>query len=62
MLVTHGAAWLTIKAEHRAVRDRARTSGSIAAIASIVLFAIGYGTMARTTSEDGGALLTDRLA
>jgi cytochrome d ubiquinol oxidase subunit II len=42
MLVTHGAAWLTIKAERGAVRDRARTFGSVAAIAAIVLFAVGY--------------------
>ena len=46
MLVTHGAAWLTIKAEHGAVRDRARTFGSIAAIAAIVLFAVGYAFVA----------------
>jgi cytochrome d ubiquinol oxidase subunit II len=42
MLVTHGAAWLTIKAEHGVVRDRARTIGSIAALAAILLFAAGY--------------------
>jgi cytochrome bd ubiquinol oxidase subunit II len=42
MVVTHGAAWLTIKAEHGAVRDRARVMGSIAALASLVLFAVGY--------------------
>jgi len=42
MVVTHGAAWLTIKAEHGPVRDRARTFGSIAALASLALFAIGY--------------------
>lgn len=46
MLVTHGAAWLTIKAEHGPVRDRARTFGSIAAIAAIVLFGIGYAFVA----------------
>ena len=46
MLVTHGAAWLTIKAEHGAVRDRARLFGSIAAVAAIVLFGIGYGFVA----------------
>jgi cytochrome d ubiquinol oxidase subunit II len=43
MLVTHGAAWLTIKAEHGAVRDRARSFGSIAAITAIALFGAGYG-------------------
>jgi cytochrome d ubiquinol oxidase subunit II len=42
MVVTHGAAWLTIKAEHGAVRDRARVIGSIAALASLALFAVGY--------------------
>ena len=41
MLVTHGAAWLTIKAEHGPVRDRARTFGSIAALAAVALFAVG---------------------
>ena len=46
MLVTHGAAWLTIKAEHGAVRNRARTFGQIAAIGAIVLFALGYGFVA----------------
>jgi cytochrome d ubiquinol oxidase subunit II len=46
MLVTHGAAWLTIKTEHGAVRDRARTFGSIAAIAVIVLFAVGFAFVA----------------
>ncbi|MDR3509338.1 MAG: cytochrome d ubiquinol oxidase subunit II [Caulobacteraceae bacterium] len=47
MLVTHGAAWLTIKTEHGAVRDRARTFGSVAAIAAIALFAVGYGFVAK---------------
>jgi len=42
MVVTHGAAWLTIKAEHGPVRDRARAMGSIAALASLALFAVGY--------------------
>ncbi|MBD8618472.1 cytochrome d ubiquinol oxidase subunit II [Sphingomonas sp. CFBP 13728] len=42
MLVLHGAAWLTIKVEHGPVHDRARTFGTVAAIASIVLFAIGF--------------------
>ena len=41
MLVTHGAAWLTIKAEAGPVRDRARTYGSVAALAAMVLFAVG---------------------
>lgn len=42
MVATHGAAWLTIKAEHGPVRDRARVLGSIAASASLALFALGY--------------------
>jgi cytochrome d ubiquinol oxidase subunit II len=42
MLVTHGAAWLTLKAERGAVRDRARLFGSIAAVAALVLFAGGF--------------------
>ena len=46
MLVTHGAAWLTIKAEHGAVRDRARAFGQIAALAAIVLFGVGYAFVA----------------
>lgn len=46
MLVTHGAAWLTIKAEHGAVRDRARTFGTLAAALAVLLFAAGYGFVA----------------
>ncbi|WP_374575270.1 cytochrome d ubiquinol oxidase subunit II [Phenylobacterium sp.] len=46
MLVLHGSAWLTIKAEHGPVRDRARTYGTIAAAAAIVLFAVGYAFVA----------------
>jgi len=42
MLVTHGAAWLTMKAEKGPVRDRARTIGTVAAAAAIALFAIGW--------------------
>jgi len=41
MLVLHGASWLAIKIEHGAVHDRATRFGRIAAIASIVLFALG---------------------
>ena len=41
MLVLHGACWLAIKIEHGAVHDRATRFGRIAAIASIVLFALG---------------------
>jgi cytochrome d ubiquinol oxidase subunit II len=42
MLVLHGAAWLTIKVEHGAVHDRARRFGTVAAIASLLLFAGGF--------------------
>lgn len=42
MLLTHGAAWLTIKADHGTVRDRARTIGSIASLGALALFAVGY--------------------
>lgn len=43
MLVTHGAAWLTMKAEKGPVRDRARLFGTVAAAAALLLFAAGYG-------------------
>ncbi|BCA62277.1 cytochrome d ubiquinol oxidase subunit 2 [Sphingomonas sp. HMP9] len=46
MLVLHGSAWLAIKIEHGAVHDRARTFGTVAAIASLALFAIGWAFMA----------------
>ncbi|CAM3699370.1 cytochrome d ubiquinol oxidase subunit II [Bordetella sputigena] len=42
MLITHGAAWLTIKAENGDVRDRARRIGSVSAFLVILLFAAGY--------------------
>jgi len=41
MLVTHGAGWLALKVEEGAVLRRARRIGSAAAIASVVLFALG---------------------
>lgn len=41
MLVVHGAAWLTVKAEDGPVTERARRIGEIAGLASIVLFAAG---------------------
>lgn len=41
MLVLHGAAWLTVKAEEGPVTERARRFGEIAGLASIVLFAAG---------------------
>jgi cytochrome bd ubiquinol oxidase subunit II len=41
MIVLHGAAFLTIKVERGEVHERARRYGSVAAIVSIVLFALG---------------------
>lgn len=46
MLVLHGATWLTFKIEHGVVHDRARGYGCLAAIVSVVLFAIGGGYVA----------------
>ncbi|SUE62582.1 cytochrome d ubiquinol oxidase subunit II [Roseomonas gilardii] len=50
MLVLHGTAFLSVKLEHGAVHDRARRFGTVAALASILLFALGgafvaYGDM-----------------
>jgi cytochrome d ubiquinol oxidase subunit II len=42
MLVTHGAAWLGMKAERGAVADRARNIGTVAAVLASVLFGFGY--------------------
>ncbi len=47
MLVLHGSAWLAIKIEHGPVHDRARRFGTVAALASLVLFAIGWAFVAR---------------
>ncbi|WP_211371623.1 cytochrome d ubiquinol oxidase subunit II [Altericroceibacterium indicum] len=41
MIVLHGAAYLTIKVEHGVVHDRAKTYGTWAGLAAIVLFALG---------------------
>ncbi|MDF0489310.1 cytochrome d ubiquinol oxidase subunit II [Sphingomonas sp. H39-1-10] len=41
MLVLHGATWLTFKVEHGPVHDRVRGYGCIAAVAAVVLFALG---------------------
>ena len=41
MLVLHGAAWLSIKAEEGPVLDRARRFGAIAGGLALVLFAVG---------------------
>jgi cytochrome bd ubiquinol oxidase subunit II len=46
MLVLHGAAWLSMKVEHGPVHDRARAFGTVAAIAAILLFAIGFAFVA----------------
>jgi len=43
MLVLHGSAWLAIKIEHGPVHDRARKFGTVAGVASLALFAIGWG-------------------
>ncbi len=42
MVVLHGAAWLTVKAELGTVRERARTYGGLAGIGVIALFCIGF--------------------
>lgn len=41
MLVLHGAGWLAVKIEDGPVLERARRFGTVAAITSVVLFAIG---------------------
>ena len=41
MLVLHGAGWLAVRVEEGPVLVRARRFGTIAAIASVVLFALG---------------------
>jgi cytochrome d ubiquinol oxidase subunit II len=41
MVVLHGAGWLSVKIERGPVMDRARRIGSVAAIAAILLFAVG---------------------
>ena len=41
MLVLHGAAWLSVKAELGPVVDRARRYGTIAGVLSLILFAAG---------------------
>ena len=47
MLVLHGASWLAIKIERGTVHDRARRFGQIAAVLSILLFAVGGLMVAR---------------
>lgn len=46
MLVLHGSAWLAVKIEHGPVHYRARAVGTGAAVASLLLFAIGWGFVA----------------
>ena len=46
MLVLHGSAWLAIKVERGPVHDRARKFGTVAGVASLSLFAIGWGFVA----------------
>jgi cytochrome d ubiquinol oxidase subunit II len=41
MLVLHGAAWLGVKAEAGVVQERARRFGTVAGIASLLLFLVG---------------------
>ncbi len=41
MLVLHGAAWLSVKAEPGPVMDRARRFGAVAGVLALVLFAAG---------------------
>lgn len=47
MLVLHGSAWLSAKIERGSVHYRARAVGAAAAVASILLFAIGWAFVAR---------------
>jgi len=42
MLLTQGAAWIGLKVERGDVQQRALNYGSLAAVATIVLFAMGY--------------------
>ena len=41
MLVLHGAAWLSVKAEQGPVLERARLIGTVAGVLALVLFAVG---------------------
>jgi cytochrome d ubiquinol oxidase subunit II len=49
MLVLHGSAWLTMKAERGVVRDRARKFGFGAGICALLLFAVGYLFISKTS-------------
>ncbi len=46
MLVLHGATWLSFKVERGPVHARARRFGRVAAIASLMLFALGWAYVA----------------
>ncbi|RZF66378.1 cytochrome d ubiquinol oxidase subunit II [Sphingomonas populi] len=48
MLVLHGSAWIAIKVEHGPVHARAKRFGTVAGIASILLFAGGWAFVAFT--------------
>lgn len=71
MLGLHGAAWLSMKAEHGPVRDRARMLAPAFAIASMALFALGgvwvtlgdfgYIASAVDTAGPSNPLLTDTV-
>ena len=61
MLVLHGASWLSIKIERGPVHARAQAYGQIAAIAAIVLFALG-GVMVATTGMGFGATIAPDVA
>ncbi len=71
MLGLHGAAWLSMKAEHGPVRDRARMLAPAFAIASMALFGLGgvwvalgdfgYVASAVDTAGPSNPLLTDTV-
>ncbi|WP_242186880.1 cytochrome d ubiquinol oxidase subunit II [Sphingomonas sp. CARO-RG-8B-R24-01] len=46
MLVLHGSAWLAVKVERGSVHYRARAFGTVAAVVSLLLFAVGWGFVA----------------
>lgn len=71
MLGLHGAAWLSMKAEHGPVRDRARMLAPAFAVASMALFGLGgvwvalgdfgYVASAVDTAGPSNPLLTDTV-
>ncbi|WP_294392919.1 cytochrome d ubiquinol oxidase subunit II [uncultured Sphingomonas sp.] len=46
MLLLHGSAWIALKVERGPVHDKARAIGTVAGIASILLFAAGWAFVA----------------